>query len=209
MTDLQSQIAEHRKAGDLKEFCRSLHDNNEVAFKDACKKYLSYGEIKDCVYPIYQSKLDEFRKNGMLFEALFDRLNDGCFYDEDGYNEFLWIVGCEKYWEDVFAEPFDDLVLWPNLTVEERKEIKILQHFRLCEEIFADDDSYPGRSEYLEEVYDYCARLAVSPDESSNHKLFVYLLSYLDDENRAAFDKEIDKRIKAGGNSSSYKHIVM
>lgn len=198
MEDLQSQIAERRRAGDLADFCRKLHDGDEVAFKDACKKYLSYGEIKDCVYPIYQSILDWFRKDKKISDALFDKLNDGCFQDEDGYNEFLWIGGCEKFWEDVFAEPFDNLVLWPLLTVEERKEIKILQHFRLCEEIFADDDAYPGRSEYLEEVYDYCARLAISPDESSNHKLFVYLLSYLDDENRAAFDKEIDKRINAG-----------
>lgn len=187
MSDLKSQVEEHRKAGDLKEFLSSLHDNDEAAFKDACKKYLSYGEIKDCVYPIYQSKLDEFRKNGMLFEALFDRLNDGCFYDEDGYNEFLWIVGCEKYWEDVFAEPFDDLVLWPLLTEEEKTEYKILHHFKLLEELWSDENEYPGKSEFKKEVLVYCSKLSRQPHDSCEYKKYLKLLACFDDENLAAF----------------------
>lgn len=207
MSDLKSQVEEHRKAGDLKEFCHSLHERDEDEFLSVCKMCLSYAEIKDYVVPMYKKTIENYRKDAKLFESLFVKLRTGTFSYED--DDCAWIKDCDEQLDNVFEERFYDVVLLPNLTVEERKEIKILQHFRLCEEIFADDDCYPGRSEYLEEVYDYCARLAVSPDESSNHKLFVYLLSYLDEENRAAFDKEIDKRIKAGGNSSSYKHIVM
>ena len=207
MTDLKSQIEGHRKAGDLKEFLSSLHERDEDEFLSVCKKFLSYAEIKEIIVPMYKTIIEGYRKDENLFESLFVKLRTGTFSDED--DDCAWIKDCDEQLDNVFEERFYDVVLLPNLTVEERKEIKILQHFRLCEEIFADDDSYPDRSEYLEEVYDCCARLAKSPDESSNHKLFVYLLSYLDDENRAAFDKEIDKRIKAGGNSSSYKHIVM
>lgn len=196
MTDLKSQVEKRRKAGDLKEFCRSLHERDEGEFLSVCKNFLSYAEIKDFVVPMYKTIIENYRKDAKLFESLFVKLRTGTFSDED--DGCAWIKDCDEQLDNVFEERFYDVVLLPNLTVEERKEIKILQHFRLCEEIFADDDSYPGRSEYLEEVYDYCTRLAISPDKSSNHKLFVYLLSYLDDENRAAFDKEIAKRINAG-----------
>ena len=207
MSDLKSQVEEHRKAGDLKEFCLNLHERDENDFFSVCKMCLSYAEIKEIIVPMYKTIIEGDRKDENLFERLFTKLRTGTFSDED--DGCAWIKDCDEQLDNVFEERFYDVVLLPNLTVEERKEIKILQHFRLCEEIFADDDSYPGRSEYLEEIYDYCARLAISPDESSNHKLFVYLLSYLDDENREAFDKEIAKRIKAGGNSFSYKHIVI
>lgn len=207
MSDLKPQVEEHRKAGDLKEFCLNLRERDDGEFLSVCKKFLSYAEIKDFVVPMYKTIIENYRKDAKLFESLFVKLRTGTFSDEN--DGCAWIKDCDEQLDNVFEERFYDVILLPNLTAEEKKEIKILQHFRLCEEIFADDDSYPGRSEYLEEVYDYCVRLAISPDESSNHKLFVYLLSYLDDENRAAFDKEIAKRIKAGGNSSSYKHIVM
>ena len=194
MEDLQSQIAERRRAGDLADFCRKLHDGDEVAFKDACKKYLSYGEIKDCVYPIYQSILDWFRKDKKIFDALFDKLNDGCFQDEDGYNEFLWIGGCEKFWEDVFAEPFDNLVLWPLLTEQEKAEFRVLHHFRLLEELWADEDECPGRSEYKDEVLDYCSKLSRSAHDSAEYKRFIKLCRCFDEENREAFYQGVYKK---------------
>ena len=153
MTDLKSQVEEHRKAGDLKEFCLNLHERDENDFFSVCKMCLSYAEIKEIIVPMYKTIIEGYRKDENLFERLFTKLRTGTFSDED--DGCAWIKDCGEQLDNVFEECFYDVVLLPNLTVEERKEIKILQHFRLCEEIFADDDSYPGRSEYLEEVYDY------------------------------------------------------
>ncbi|MBR5964499.1 MAG: hypothetical protein IK015_00040 [Treponema sp.] len=192
MEYLKSQIESHRKAGDLADFCRRLHDSDEAAFKVACKKYLSYSEIKDCVFPIFKSMLDGLKRGGDFFDVLFLKLNDRLVaVDDDGCQEFLWTNDCGKYWEGVFAEPFDDLVLWPLLTEDEKKEFRVLHHFRLLEELWADDEDYPGRSEFKNEVLDYCSKLFRQPHDSFEYKKLQKLLAYFDEENLAAFKSKV------------------